>query len=62
MSLCFVKEFHCRHCQLVFPVFRARVVIICRLMAFFKRPVADPQNVLGKPVCVLPCNWLPVSH
>lgn len=61
MPLCFVKKSHCRHCQLVFVVLRAWEVIICRLMGL-KRPVADPQNILGKLVCVHPCSCLPVDH
>lgn len=58
-SLCFVKE---SHCQLAFPVLRAREDIIWRLTVFFKRAVADTQNILRKPVCILPCNWLPVTN
>lgn len=54
-SLCFVKE---SHCQLAFPVLRAREAVIWKLTVFFNRPVADPRNILGKPLWILPCNWL----
>lgn len=61
MSLCFVKKSRCRYCRLVSLVLRVWEVIIYRLMVL-KRPVADPQNTLGKPVWVHLYNCLPVDR